>query len=312
MKVRRLLAVLLSILLLLGFVGCGGSAKSEMAYDNAMPEAPASREELKEMYGESLADSVDSADPSSLPVDRKLIRTIRMEVETEELDTLLAAMEGKLASLEGYVQAREVYNGSTYSSRRYRHADVTLRIPAESLNDFVDHVAENANVVTSSETIDDVTTQYVDTESRVAALEIERDRLMELLAKAETMEDILTIESRLTDVRYELENFASQLRLLDNKVNYATVHLNITEVQEYTPVIEKEPTAWERMTEGFARSLKDIGNGIKEFGIWFVVNLPYLLLWAAVITVLVLLLRKVRIKRPVKKAPRPAPEEKSE
>ena len=134
MKVRRLLAVLLSILLLLGLVGCGGSAKSEMAYDSAMPEAPASREELKEMYGESLADSVDSADPSSLPVDRKLIRTVRMEAETEDLDGLLTALESKLSALNGYVQAKEVYHGSTYSSRRYRHADITLRIPAENLN----------------------------------------------------------------------------------------------------------------------------------------------------------------------------------
>ena len=311
MKVRRSVALLLCALLLLSLAGCGGSAKSEAAYDNAMPEAPAMQEVSKEMYS-AIADGSESGSISSLPVDRKLIRTVRMEVETETLDSLLAAMEEKLASLEGYVQAREVYNGSTYSSRRYRHADVTLRIPAESLNDFVDHVAENANVVTSSETIDDVTTQYVDTESRVAALEIERDRLMELLAKAETMEDILTIESRLTDVRYELENFASQLRLLDNKVNYATVHLNITEVQEYTPVIEEEPTVWQQMKEGFARSLKDIGNGIKEFGIWFVVNLPYLVIWAAVLTGLMVLLRKVRFKRPVKKAPRPDANEKSE
>lgn len=308
MKMRKFFACLLAFVLLLSLIACGGESKAEngMAYDQAAPEAPA------EMENGSLTDSASTSSTASLPANRKLIRTVRMEAETEDLNTLLTGLEEKLTALSGYVEAREVYNGSTYASRRYRHADLTLRIPAESLDNFVDHVEENANVVTSSETIDDVTTRYVDTESRIAALEIEQERLLELLSRAETMEDILTIEERLTDVRYELENVASQLRLLDNQVTYATVRLYITEVQEYTPVVEEEPTAWERITEGFAESIADITEGVKEFCIWLIVNSPYLVLWAVVIAVLVLLVKKVRFKKRVKSAPRPEPGEKSE
>ena len=307
MKIRNLLALALSLALLLTLTACGGNSapKAEGAYDAgaAAPEAP------KEMY-DGIADSTNTSGTSALPTDRKLIRTVRMEAETEDMDTLLLALEEKLAALDGYVQAREVYNGSSYDSRRYRHGELTLRIPSEKLNSFVDHVEENANVVTSSESIDDVTTQYVDTESRIAALEIEQERLLELLSKAETMEDILVIESRLTDVRYELENFTSQLRVLDNKVTYATVHLYITEVQEYTPVIEKEPTVWERITEGFGDSIEDITEDVKEFFIWVVVNSPYLAIWAVVLPLAVKLLKKVKLRKKVKSVPRP--EEKKE
>lgn len=301
MKVRKFLAALLALLLLLSLTACGGSsnAKAEADYGYAadMEMAPGSS-------GSLVTDSQESAS-ASLPQGRKLIRTVKMEAETEDLTTLLSNLDEQIAALNGYVEGREVYNGSIHSTRRYRHATMTIRIPAESLNGFVAHVEGASNVVSSNEYIDDVTTQYVDTESRVSALEIEQERLLELLSKAETMEDILTIEDRLTDVRYELENMASQLKVLDNQVTYATVHLQITEVQEYTPIIEEEPTVWERITEGFGESIEDITDDVKEFCIWVLVNSPYLVIWAAVITVLLLLVRRITRKRKVKSAPKP-------
>ena len=300
MKVRKLVSILLAMMLLLSLTACGGnsSAKTEADYGYAPNEEAAP--------GSIVTDSASSESGSeALPQGRKLIRTVKMEAETEDLTALLANLDEQVAALNGYVEGREVYNGSIYSSRRYRNASMTIRIPAENLNGFVSHVEGASNVVSSNEYIDDVTTQYVDTESRVAALEIEQERLLELLSKAETMEDILTIEDRLTDVRYELENMVSQLKTLDNQVDYATVHLTITEVQEYTPIIEEEPTVWERITQGFGESIEDITDGVKEFFIWVLVNSPYLIIWAAVITVIILVLRKLPRKRKVKAAPKP-------
>ena len=298
MKVRKCLSILLTLVLLLALTACGGnsSPKTEAAYDYAVKEEMAS--------GTIVSDSIESP-AAALPQGRKLIRTVRMEAETEDLNTLLSALDEKIAALNGYVEGREVYNGSIHSDRRYRHASMTIRIPAESLAGFVEHIEGASNVVSSNEYIDDVTTQYVDTESRVAALEIEQERLLELLSKAETMEDILTIEDRLTDVRYELENMASQLKVLDNQVTYATVHLEITEVQEYTPIIEEEPTVWERITDGFGESIEGITDDIVEFFVWIVVNSPYLLVWAVVLTAIVLTARKFTRRKKVKSAPKP-------
>ncbi len=309
MKVRKLLAVLLALMLLLMLTACGGNssarAEADYGYAEDMEMAPGSKDSL-------VSDSVSAeSGTEALPQGRKLIRTVKMEAETEDLTTLLANLDEQIAALNGYVEGKEVYNGSIYASRRYRHATMTIRIPAESLNGFVAHVEGASNVVSSNEYIDDVTTRYVDTESRVAALEIEQERLLNLLSKAETMKDILTIEDRLTDVRYELENMASQLKVLDNQVTYATVHLEITEVQEYTPIIEEEPTAWERITEGFGESIEDITDDVKEFCIWVLVNSPYLVIWAAVITAVLLVVRKLTRKKKVNYAPAPK-EEKSE
>ncbi len=292
MKVRRLMSVLLVLLLLLSLTACG-AAESE-AMDNAYAEIyPA--ETMAPASGD-LSQS-ESGSATALPADRKLIRTIGIEAETENLTALLDSLTARITELGGYVEAKNLRNGSTYGGYVRRNLHMTVRIPAQKADAFISQVSENANVVSSTENVDDVTLQYVDTESHVKALETEQDRLLELLAKAETLEDILKIEERLTGVRYELERYASFLRTLENQVSYATVNLSITEVKEYTPVIEEEPTTWQRITEGFGRTMKDIGRSAKEFFIWFVVNSPYLLIWGAVGFLAVKLLRRRRTKK---------------
>lgn len=105
--------------------------------------------------------------------------------------------------------------------------------------------------------------------------------LLELLEQAETIDDIITIESRLSDVRYQIESMESQLRTFDNQVSYSTVYLYIDEVKTYTQT--EEQTRLQRMAGGFVNSLKGIGNGFLDFCVSFVIALPYLVVWAVII-----------------------------
>ena len=151
-----------------------------------------------------------------------------------------------------------------------------------------------ANVVFNRRELEDITLQYVSTESRMLALQTEEARLLELMEKAETMSDLLEIEARLTDVRYELESTTSQLRVYSNQVDYATIYLSIEQVQEYTPV--EEETLWQRISGGFMSSLKSVGEGIVDFIVWVIVSLPYLVIWGAVLALVVYIFKKKRIK----------------
>ena len=123
------------------------------------------------------------------------------------------------------------------------------------------------------------------------ALQTEESRLLELLAKAETLEDLLTIEQRLTDVRAELEEVTSALRVFDNQVDYATLHLDVSEVKEFTEVTEPE-TVWQRIGVGFKESLKGVGTFLEEVFVFLIVSLPYLSLIAVVVVAVVLPLRR--------------------
>lgn len=314
MKKKQFLSLFLCAIVICSlFAGCGSNSKG-LSADAAAPmarEMAAEEASYGSAAGNSLTDS-GSTSSSVMPESRKWIITMYLSAETDDLDAMTAALDEKIAAMKGYVEDQNVYNGSAYSGRRYRNATLTIRIPAEDADNFTQEVSGIANVISKEKNLEDVTLNYVATESRVQALETEQTRLLELLAKADNMTDLLEIESRLTDVRYELENYASQLKLYDNQIDYATIHLDISEVQEYTPV--EEPTMWERIRDGFGSSLKALGKSLQNLLVWLIVSLPFLVLYGGIAAVVIVLIRKTqksrKIKKDKKQSPPPAEPEK--
>ena len=310
---KKMTAILVTLCMLAALLaGCGGASKSTQAFDAAAAApAEAANGAYYDMESAKSEDGGLTGDTDStvLPEGRKWIITVNMSAETEDLDALMEALNGKISGLGGYVEDQDSYNGSMYSSRRYRSASLTVRIPAERVDEFTEEMSGIANVVSTNLSREDITLSYVATESRVKALQTEEARLLELMEQAETMADLLEIESRLTDVRYELENRASQLRLYDNQVDYATIYLSIDEVQEYTPV--EEPTVWERISGGFVSSVKGVGNGLLDLLVWVLAKSPYLVILGGVTAGVVVLIRKRKTRRAAKKAAKQNPTEES-
>lgn len=267
-------------------------------YDAEWEEAESPMESSMEP-SESSMDSGETADV--VDSSRKLIKTVDMSVETKEFDAVLSTLEDQVSELGGYIESMDTYNGSSYSGyRSVRNASMVIRIPQSKLQSFLDTVSGISNVVRRSDNVEDVTLTYVDLESHKQVLQAEHDRLLEFLKQAETIEDMLTIEERISDIRYQLESMEARLRTYDNKVNYSTIYLEIDEVEELTPVVVEEETTWERISNGFMESLREIGDGLKEIGIWFAINSPYLVLWVVVIFVFVLIIR-LSYRRSIKK-----------
>ena len=282
MKVRKWLAVLLTLLIIGSVTGCGAEEKNAASRTDAAVS-------MGEM--ENVSDSSGGkGGETTLPQGRKWIVTIDLDAETDDLDSLLSGLNQKIADLSGYVESQYIHNGTTRYQQNYRRANMTIRIPANRADDFVGHVDGVSNVISNNKQMEDVTLTYVSTESRMKALQAEETRLLELMAQAQTMKDLLEIESRLTDVRYNLERITSQLRVYDNLVDYATINLSVSEVKKFTPTEER--TAWQRIGDGFVDSLRNVGNGTVEFVIWIVVNLPYLVIWGVLGTGVFLIVRR--------------------
>ena len=291
MILKRNFVVFLCMVLLLSMAGCSSGKGTSMEM-----EAPNS----------AIADSAagltkeESSAETALPDNRKLIQTVNMSAETENMDDLLTKLNEKVASLEGYIEGQNIYNGSAYDRHRYRSAELTIRIPADKLDQFVEQVSAVSNIISSDKTVEDVTLQYVATDSRVKALEAEETSLLELLEKASNMNDLLTIKSRLSEVRTELEKIKTTLNIYDNQVSYGTVHVRISEVTEYT-VTEEPTTVWGRIGAGFMESLQDLGNGFVDLFVFLAVNIPYIVLIGVLGTAAILLIRIVRKKKKAKK-----------
>lgn len=269
---------------------------SDDIYNYAASEGSYDMEEPAESSEEGME---GSKSPEVADTKRKLIKNVDLEVETEEFDTLLSTVERKTEQLAGYIEESYTYNGSEYRGRKNRNANLTIRIPAEKLNTFLSEVADVSNVISRNDRVTDVTLQYVDMESHKKALVAEQNRLLELLEQAENIEDIIAIESRLSEVRYQIESMESQLRTMDNQVSYSTVYLSIEEVKQLTPV--KEQSIGEKIATGFWKSLVNVGTGLLNFGIGLIIGLPYILLWGVIIVIAVLIFRAVFKKRPDKK-----------
>lgn len=233
-----------------------------------------------------------------LPQNRKWVITMNLTAETGDLDAALDAVLAKVSQMEGYVESQSVSGGSA-GSGRHRYANLTLRIPANVVDGFVEEVAGLTNLVSSSRNVQDITLTYSDTAGRVTALETEQARLLELMEQAENMSDLLEIEARLTEVRYQLENYASTLRLYDNQVDYATVSLYISEVEKYTPV--EEPGFWQKITSGLSDSIVNLGQTIVDFITWLIIDLPYLAVIALVVWLITALTKRSLRKRKAKK-----------
>ena len=105
-----------------------------------------------------------------------------------------------------------------------------MRVPAEQFADFCAQVGTLCHVTWQDDSAENISEQYYDTQSRLETAQIKLARLQELLKKAENMEDIITIESAISETEYEIERLSGTMRHYDALVDYATVTLELSEV----------------------------------------------------------------------------------
>lgn len=308
MNKKKILTAVMAAALLVGLLGGCGSKNLSMEPDTARGDMYADDGISYEMAMAAPAamsgagsNGKSAADTASIPLpeNRKWVITMSLTAETENLTDAMGLLAEKIQASGGYVESQSV-SGTAANSGRSPSAYITVRIPAEQLDSFVEDVSGMTNVVSSSRYVEDITLRYTDTEGRVKALQTEEARLLELMEQAETMSDLLEIEERLTEVRYQLENYTSTLRLYDNQVDYATLDLTLREVEKFTP--PEKQGFWQKVTSGLADSIVDLGQGIVDFAAWVLIELPYLVLVGLLGWLTVFLTRRSIKKRRAKKA----------
>jgi hypothetical protein len=288
-----------------------GTGKADVSFDSASggtadttAEAVAS-EPVKEGGKTDQAEDVRNSaaltsENAPIGAQDKIIVNYNLTVETQDFDDLIKNINTKITQLGGYVENSQINGKSYYKDYQSRSANIVARIPSKKTDDFVGNVSEAANVINNQKSSENVSLQYIDAKSKMDALKIEQERLFAILEKTDKLDNIITLESRLSDIRYEIQNFESQLRSYDNQVDYSTVTLNIQEVERITPVSVVKPTLLSRISSGFSNTLYNISEGFQNFLVWFIVNLPYLLIWGVIIWLIVMIIRRYLRKKNIK------------
>lgn len=313
-KVLKLMAPIMVIILVMTACGAKKSSYDQNAtssspnatasdagsdYENAKQdygtvaeeaEAPKENTTSTALSGEGATST--SSGNSAAQSNEKIIRTFFMEVETQGFDALILRINSDINRMGGYVENSKISGRSFSYSDESRYGNIVARVPREKVDEFVNSVGENANVVSKQESTENVSLQYIETESKIETLKIEQERLYALLEKEDSLDDIIVLENRLSDIRFELQNHESQLRYFDNKVAYSTVTLSIQEVQKLTPVSSVKESMGSRIKNGLGNTMFNLSQGFQNFLVWLIVNLPYLLIWAVVILIAVIITRK--------------------
>lgn len=219
-------------------------------------------------------------------ISRKIIYTAGMTMESTQFEETLKQVLATVEEMGGYVESCDQGGKADYNSRWY---SASLRIPTENYNQFISGAQELANVIYLSQSTRDITLDYVDTEARIDSLETQRDRLNELAAKAETVEDLIYIQGQLSDVEYQLESYASRLRLMDDQVYLSTVNLDLNEVRVETPV---ENSFARRFGFAVANGWNNFVDALEDFVIGIGLSWPWFLLLGVAVGVVAVILKK--------------------
>jgi hypothetical protein len=298
---RRVLASILTLLLLLSLTACGGAKMEaparteEAAKSEPMAEAPAAGEMnygSDMMYDAVMEESKSEAGGATVPQEQKLIITARMELETTEFEPAVQGLNDLVAEFGGYFENSSIANRKSGS----RWADYTVRVPATRYELFMNQVGELCHETWREASAQNITEAYYDTQGRLKTQQIKLERLQELLSKAELMEDIITIESAISETEWNIDNLSGTLRRYDAKVDYATVNVNLNEVYKLSNVETVPETFGQRLGRAFGNGMKNFVNNVEDLVVSFAYNWIGILIWIGVIAVAVTVVRK-RVRR---------------
>ena len=311
MKQKKILAGICAFMLLLS--GCGASSapmgnvmaesKSEAAMDMAMPtpmpEAPMEAPSAPAVtITPEYSVTTGGGGEVYQRADAKLIRRCTVELQTTQFDDTISALYDLVDAQGGYFENSSVYGGGYYNSNARRSGEYVVRIPAENYNAFRSTVGELGYVSFSNESTEDIGAQYYDTQARLKTLRTKQERLQMLLEKAETMEDIITLESALGDVEYEIERYSSTLNRYDGLVNFATFSINVSEVIRVEEKAGEADTLGERMISAFSDGMEDLKDDAEDLMVWVSYNVFGIVGWVVVIGIIITVVRRKKWKLP--------------
>jgi len=241
----------------------------------------------------------------------KIIYSGSASVETTDYDGSIAKLEEMLAQCGGFIESNSFSDSSYYSkshgSTGGRSASYQLRVPSASFNDMMNGLPALGNVPNSSSSSTNVTSQYYDVQARLDAYLAQEARLIELYDMAETMDDIISIEDRLSEVRYYIESYQSTLNNYDRQVAYSSIYLSIKEVAEYTPTVPVNQSFGEKLVNAIGNGFASALGFIQGFIIVAAESLPTVIVIALIVAVIVIIVRKATAKsRAERKARREA------
>jgi len=259
---KKIASIILAVLLVFSISACGaaknaseakkvemaGGAREEAEYDTAVPAEEPAAQYIRE----------DSKVSQNAGVGRKIIYNANAEIDVKDLKGTYDSIISRVEGIGGYIASSGITDN---------YSEITARIPSEKLDEFIKYLetlGEGNNRIYRNS--DDITEQYTDTESRLRNYKAQEEQLLEVLDKAETVEDILKVQNELFRVRGEIEALEGSIKMWDRLVELSTVTVRLNKIRE---IGEKEVKitfiTLDEIVKGMANGFKSTLNFIIRF-----------------------------------------------
>nr|WP_320038517.1 DUF4349 domain-containing protein [uncultured Bacteroides sp.] len=154
-------------------------------------------------------------------VDRKLIKNGSLKFQTNDIDKTDAFIKSAVKKFDAYIS-----NDEKYSNESNKGCDLTLRVPSAKYDSLMTYIIDNADIKSldnKSTNIEDVTEDYIDTQTRLKIKKASEAKLIVLLNKAKDLKDLLAVQKQLTDLQADIESIEGRMKYLNDQVNYSTL-----------------------------------------------------------------------------------------
>ena len=234
-------------------------------------------------------------------ISEKKIRTVNLSLECKSMEGAEKELKDKVKAQGGYIESEDYSAISQWNDTK--RMNFTIRLPKENVDSFLDFLNGEGRILSKSENLQDVRLQYRDAKNHIKALETEQERILALMEKAETVDQLIALENRLTDIRYQLDSYNSEILDYDNKVDFSTIYLELQESIDGKINQSGNYSFFDRVRDGFFRNLFEIRLFFEDTALFVLVFIPQILLVLLIILLIVfankkLLNRKKKGKQP--------------
>ena len=298
---------------------CGGSsgtnsaaykeeagAAGDYAYESYAGDAYAAEEAAQMADGEEYTAGSGSGDSKESALraqdGQKIVYTGNLSIQTLEYEKSAASIRKKIKDAGGFSEAESERDNDYYwyshsgGSGNTRYLNITARIPSEKFEDFINSLSGDGKVMSRSVNAENISQVYANKETYKKSLEKEQERLLEMMDKAQTIEEMITVESRLSEVERQLNVYKTDLAQMDKDVEFSTVYIELKEVKRYTEEVSST-TFGEELKYAFEDAISSFKNFCEGIILFVVRNFPYLIILAVIIVMIVRAVGRSRAKR---------------
>ena len=297
-SLRRISVLFLSLILVLSISAC---AMSEYRNDTSAPGQGINTDDQSSGVKD---EDGGGGDEASLDLDRKIITDTDIRMESTDVPLAIRELADLARKQGGYIQSQ--YQSESSGSNYY--GELIVRIPADTVDAFIAKIEDHGKIRENKVSVQDVTADYTDTASRLANARVQEERLLELFAEANTIDEMLYIQTELDRLQERIEVYEGQIRLWDNLIDLATISIQLytdssllgtdRDVPRYIPA----DTVWQQFKIGLNSSVVNFVNGVSRSVIWVGENFIQALFFLILLVILLLIIRRGRKNRKLRPA----------